>query len=62
MEPSSSQQQETQVTVSPRLEIPDIDPEIIGPAPDELPDASFIANPSDSFRPISLKTCWGEYV
>ena len=52
MEPSSSQQQEnpqdTQSTVPPRLEVPDIDPEIIGPAPDELPNASFIANPSDS--------------
>ena len=48
MEPSSSQQQEIQGTVSPRLEVPDIDPEIIGPAPDELPDASFIVSPSDS--------------
>lgn len=48
MEPSSSQQQEIQGTASPRLEVPYIDPEIIGPAPDELPDASFITNPSDS--------------
>ena len=62
MESSSSQQQETQIAISPRLEIPDIDPEIIGPAPDELPDASFIANPSDSVPSNTLKTCWGEYV
>ena len=43
MEPSSSQQQEIS-----RLEIPDIEAEVIGPAPDKLPDASFINNPPDS--------------
>ena len=50
MEPSSSQQQEVQSTTAPRLEVPDIEPEIVGPAPDELPNASFIANPSDSIQ------------
>ena len=50
MEPTSSQPQEIQSTISPRLEILDIEPEIIGPAPDEFPDATFIVNPSDSVR------------
>ena len=50
MEPSSSQQQEVQSTAASRLEVPDIEPEIIGPAPDELPNASFIANPSYSVQ------------
>ena len=52
MEPSSSKPQENsqeiQSTVPPRLEVPDIEPEVVGLAPDELPDASFINNPSDS--------------
>src|SRR5574338_249930 len=48
MEPSSSQQQETQNPIFPRLEILVIETEAIGPAPDELPDASFINSPPDS--------------
>ena len=59
MEPSSSQQQGIQSIVTPRLEVPDIEPEIIGPAPDELPNASFIANPSDSVQSnISEDMLW----
>ena len=48
METSSSQPQETQSSAHPVLEVPEIEIEIIGPTSDELPDASFISNPSDS--------------
>ena len=49
METSSLQPQETQSSVPPVLEVPEIEIEVIGPSPDELPDASFISNPSYSF-------------
>ena len=49
MESSSSQQQEVQSSPpSEILEIPDILPEVVGPAPDEVPEAIFIDDPIDS--------------
>ena len=50
MESSSSQQQEAQSSPLPALEIPDIPPEVVDPAPDELPEAIFIEDPADSVQ------------
>ena len=50
MESSSSQQQEAQSSPFPMLELPDIPPEVVDPAPDELPEAIFIEDPVDSVQ------------
>jgi hypothetical protein len=50
MESSSSRQQEAQSSPRPTLEIPEIPPEVVDPAPDELPEAIFIEDPVDSVQ------------
>ena len=50
MESSSSQQREAQSSPFPMLEIPDVPPEVVDPAPDELLEAIFIEDPVDSVQ------------
>ena len=50
MASSGSEQQELQSLLHPALEIPEILPEVIDPAPDELPEALLIEDPIDSVR------------
>lgn len=47
MEPGSSQQQEAQSSPPLVIEMLAIAIEVISPAPNELPEASFIGNPQD---------------